>query len=52
MLRGVELGLSVQNILNALPSVVGTSLYYDTPYDSTNYSAVGRFIALELIKKW
>lgn len=52
LLHGVELGLSVQNILNALPSVVATSLYYDTPFDSTNYSAVGRFIALELVKKW
>ena len=52
LLSGVELGLSVQNLLNQLPSVVATSLYYDTPYDSTNYSAVGRFIALELVKKW
>ena len=27
-------------------------LFYDTPYDSTNYSPVGRFVAFELVKKW
>lgn len=51
-LRGVEVSLSVQNLLNALPDIVATSLYAYAPYDSTNYSPVGRFIAFELVKKW
>jgi len=45
-------GLSIQNLFNVAPAVIATSLYYDTPYDSTNYSAVGRFVAFELVKKW
>ena len=51
-LGGVEVGLSIQNLFNVAPAVIATSLYYDTPYDSTNYSAVGRFVAFELVKKW
>ena len=51
-LSGMQIGLSVQNLLNDLPSVVATSLYAYAPYDSTNYSPVGRFIALEWVKKW
>ncbi|WP_278392553.1 TonB-dependent receptor [Sphingobium yanoikuyae] len=52
LLDGVELGLSVQNLTNEAPAVIATSLFYDTPYDSTNYSPVGRFLAFELVKKW
>ena len=51
-LSGLELGLSVQNLLNTFPQTIATRLYYDAPYDSTNYSPVGRFIAFELVKKW
>lgn len=51
-LDGVELGLSVQNLTNEAPAVIATSLFYDTPYDSTNYSPVGRFVAFEFVKKW
>jgi len=52
VLDGLELGLSIQNAFNQAPAVIATSLYYDTPYDSTNYSPVGRFIAIEIVKKW
>ena len=51
-LGGVEVGLSIQNLFNVAPEVIATSLYYDTPYDSTNYSPVGRFVAFELVKRW
>mgnify|MGYP005991358923 FL=1 len=51
-LGGVEVGLSIQNLFNVAPAVIATSLYYDTPYDSTNYSPVGRFVAFELVKRW
>lgn len=51
-LGGVEVGLSIQNLFNVAPAVIATSLHYDTPYDSTNYSPVGRFVAFELVKRW
>lgn len=51
-LAGIELSLSVQNIFDETPTTIATSVYYDTPYDSTNYSPVGRFIAVGLSKKW
>lgn len=52
LLKGLELGLSVQNALNAAPAVIATSFFYDTPYDSTNYSPLGRYVAFEVVKKW
>jgi len=44
--------LSAQNLLNrAPPSYAATSLTY-APYDSTNYSAVGRFLSFSVSKHW
>lgn len=51
-LRGLSLLLSVQNILNARPGRIRTAASYATPYDSTNYSAVGRFLSLSISKRW
>jgi len=51
-LNGIELTVSLQNIFNDAPTTIATSVYYDTPYDSTNYSPVGRFVAVGLAKKW
>ncbi|MBO9623967.1 MAG: TonB-dependent receptor [Sphingomonas sp.] len=51
-LGGTELTLTVQNLFNDTPDTIATSVYYDTPYDSTNYAAVGRFVALGLSRKW
>jgi hypothetical protein len=51
-LSGLELGLSVQNLLNRYPQIISTRLFYDAPYDSSNYSPVGRFIAVDLVKRW
>ena len=48
----LALELSVQNLLDrALLLYTPISLTY-TPYDSTNYSAVGRFLSLSLSKHW
>jgi outer membrane receptor protein involved in Fe transport len=48
----LTLALSAQNLLNRAPPLYGdTDLTY-TPYDSTNYSAVGRFLSLLLSKHW
>lgn len=52
LLRGFDLIASVQNLFNAKPSPIATSLFYDTPYDSTNYSPLGRFVSLSVTKKW
>lgn len=51
-LGGLDLTASVQNLFNAKPSPIATSLFYDTPYDSTNYSPFGRVISLGIAKRW
>lgn len=52
ILNGLELGVTADNVFNVLPAPITATLYSDTPYDSTNYSAVGRFIAFEVTRKW
>jgi outer membrane receptor protein involved in Fe transport len=48
----LALELSVQNLLNREPPLYRvTSLTY-APYDSTNYSAVGRFLSFSVSKHW
>jgi outer membrane receptor protein involved in Fe transport len=48
----LALELSVQNLLNRAPPLyIPVSPHY-TPYDSTNYSAVGRFVSLSVSKHW
>jgi len=51
-LSGVEVTLSVQNLLDRAPPLYTPSAYadYTPPYDSTNYSAIGRFISLSVSK--
>lgn len=51
-LSGVEVTLSVQNLLDRAPPLYTPSSYadYAPPYDSTNYSAIGRFISLSVSK--
>jgi outer membrane receptor protein involved in Fe transport len=50
--HGLTASLTVQNLFNAKPDVIATTLPSDTPYDSTNYSPVGRFVAASVIKSW
>lgn len=45
---GLELSLTVQNLLNDAPEKIRQTGPTDTPFDSTNYSAVGRFVAIGL----
>lgn len=52
VLRGVELGLAVENLFNTMPGAISTTSYFQTPFDTTNYSAVGRVIAFEVTKAW
>lgn len=51
-LSGVEVALSVENLLDRLPPLYTPSAYadYTPPYDSTNYSAIGRFVSLSISK--
>lgn len=51
-LAGVDLVLSAQNLLNGKPPSIATTSFFDAPYDSTNYSAIGRFISVSVRKKW
>lgn len=50
--RGLGATLTIQNLFNAKPNRIATTRPSDAPYDSTNYSAVGRFVAASLVKKW
>lgn len=47
-----EISLTVQNLFNDEPQALGQTGPTDTPYDSTNYSPIGRFIALGLRRHW
>lgn len=52
VLGNLELSVSVLNLFNARPQMIRTTLLSDAPYDSTNYSPVGRFVALRIARKW
>ncbi|WP_238345754.1 TonB-dependent receptor [Luteimonas saliphila] len=50
---GIEFGLSAQNLLDRAPPLyLPTSPMYVPPYDSTNYSAIGRFLSFTISKRW
>lgn len=52
-LSGLQISASVQNMLDEDPPRIGFfSPTTDLGFDSTNASALGRFIALELTKSW
>ena len=48
----LALELSVQNLLDRAPPLYVPISWTYTPYDSTNYSAVGRFLSLSVSKHW
>lgn len=49
----LEFALSAQNLFNREPPLhTPASLIYSTPYDPTNYSAIGRFVSLSVSKHW
>jgi outer membrane receptor protein involved in Fe transport len=48
---GLDLILSVQNVVNDKPSAID-GIFLDAPYDSTNYSPVGRYVSLSVAKRW
>jgi hypothetical protein len=52
VLSGVSLSFTVQNMFDTRPPRILAPDPYDTPYDTTNYSAVGRFIGVGVAKSW
>ena len=50
---GLDVALAVQNLLNREPPLyTPANTIYATPYDPTNYSAIGRFLSLSITKHW
>lgn len=47
-----EVSLSALNVLNAKPDRTTVASPGETPFDSTNYSAIGRFLSLTLSRDW
>lgn len=51
-LANMNLELAANNLLNRAPPLYSIVSLSDAPYDSTNYSAVGRFVRLSVSKRW
>jgi outer membrane receptor protein involved in Fe transport len=49
---GIDISLTVTNLFDAHPELIATSSGMESPYDSTNYSPLGRFISLSIAKSW
>ncbi|WP_390550828.1 TonB-dependent receptor plug domain-containing protein [Qipengyuania sp. MTN3-11] len=49
---GLEVSLTIQNVFDDEPEVIAITGPNDTPYDSTNYSPIGRFIAFGIRRHW
>ena len=47
-----ELSVNALNIFNAKPDRTAVASPSDTPFDSTNYSAIGRFFGLTISRDW
>ncbi|MCD9026701.1 TonB-dependent receptor [Luteimonas sp. BDR2-5] len=51
-LSGVALALSVDNLFNRAPPGLTQPNPRFAPYDSTNYSAIGRYVTVSISKNW
>lgn len=49
---GLAVSLTVQNLFNFEPERIGGLGPTDTPFDSTNFSPIGRFIAFGIRRRW
>jgi outer membrane receptor protein involved in Fe transport len=52
LLSGLAFSLSVENVFDRDPPLYTVPYPVYVPYDSTNYSAIGRFISVALSKHW
>jgi outer membrane receptor protein involved in Fe transport len=48
----LALELSAQNLLNRAPPLYVVTSLTNAPYDSTNYSVIGRFLSLSVSRHW
>ncbi|MFT3790424.1 MAG: TonB-dependent receptor [Rudaea sp.] len=51
-LQNCEVGLSALNVFNKKPAIIRNSNPTDPPYDSLNYSVVGRFLGVSFTKRF
>jgi outer membrane receptor protein involved in Fe transport len=49
---GMDFALSAQNIFDRAPPLYTTAPPTSAPFDSTNYSAIGRFVSISASKHW
>jgi len=50
---GLDFAVSVQNVLDRSPPLYTPAMpLYVPPYDSTNYSAIGRYVSVSVSKHW
>jgi outer membrane receptor protein involved in Fe transport len=52
LLSHVVFELVARNLLDRAPPLYTVTAWNETPYDSTNYSAVGRYLGLAVSKHW
>ena len=52
LLSGTEVVIAAQNLLDRSPPSYRALSPDRPPYDSTNYSAIGRFVSLSISKQW
>jgi len=51
-LGGTRITGSAQNLFNAKPDTIMIDAGYEAPYDSTNYSPLGRLLSIGISKSW
>ncbi|WP_278986072.1 TonB-dependent receptor [Sphingobium yanoikuyae] len=52
IMDGIEVSASALNIFNDKPDMIRTAAPFYPAYDSTNYSAVGRFLSITVTKRF
>ena len=52
ILSNMAFEVSAQNLLNRAPPLYVVTALSNAPYDSTNYSAIGRFLSFSISKRW
>jgi outer membrane receptor protein involved in Fe transport len=52
VLSNMAFEISAQNLLNRKPPLYAVTSFENAPYDSTNYSAIGRFLSFSISKRW
>lgn len=50
--RRIEFALAIQNITNVRPPYLRSTAEFYAPFDSTNYSAIGRFVSATITSHW